>query len=126
MRKSIKLSTKFKLSDSITDNKIIIGNSYLDFVSCSMILNEKTIDGELELSQAELNSKIKEYYINLISPLFLPEIILILLAIISAVKGIWIVASAMLLVQVFIFAIYKKHLASNKKTKEYLKSKVKS
>ncbi len=126
MRKSVKLPTKFKLSDMTADNTIIIGNPYLDFVSCSMILNGKTIDGELELSETELNAKIKEYYFNLITPLFLPEFVLILLAVISAVKGIWIIASAMLLVQVLIFAMYKKHLASNKKTKEYLKSKVKS
>lgn len=126
MRKRVKLPTKFKLSDMTAGNTIIIGNPYLDFVSCSMILNEKTIDGELELSETELNAKIKEYYFNLITPLFLPEFVLILLAVISAVKGIWIIASAMLLLQVLIFAMYKKHLAPNKKTKEYLKSKVKS
>ncbi len=126
MRKSVKLTTKFKLSDLTADDTMILGNSYLDFVSCSMILNEKTIDGELELSQTELNAKIKEYYLDLFSPLFLSELILILFAVISAAKGIWIIAGVVLLVQVLIFAIYRKHLASNKKTKEYLKSIVKS
>lgn len=126
MRKSMRLSTKFELPDLTQSNTVILGNPYLDFVSCSMIFNEKTIEGELEITGNELKTRIKEYYLDLISPLFIPQLLLILFAVIMAVKGIWIVPGIILLVELLIFVVYKKHLASNKETKEELKSLIKS
>ncbi|MBQ8783207.1 MAG: hypothetical protein IJZ57_05500 [Clostridia bacterium] len=125
MRKSMRLSTKFELHDLTQSNTVILGNPYLDFVSCSMIFNEKTIDGELEITETELETRIKEYYLDLISPLFIPQLLLILFAVIMAVKGIWIVPGIILLVELLIFVVYKKHLISNKKTKEDLKRIIK-